>query len=133
MRRTLVDTLATIVFFTTFATLTELFVGGLSPREVLTTRLLMIPIMIATGRPYTAWRDWIFARRAPRSPWAKALTDAVAFVTFQLPVYAGTLVIAGASSTQIAVLLAAALPQMLILSRPFGLFVEAMHRLARVG
>jgi hypothetical protein len=65
MRLAIVDTLATIIFFTVVASLTELFIAGLEVREVLITRALMIPIMVLTGRPYGAWRDWVFEKSRP--------------------------------------------------------------------
>ena len=133
MRRIVVDTVSTILFFTTFAAATEFFVAGMDPREVFVTRALMIPLMIATGRPYGIWRDWLFRRSQPTSFLARSFTDAVAFVAFQMPIYAATLIVAGADWREIMILLAAVLPQMLILSRPFGLFLEFMRRLARVS
>ena len=132
MRRTIVDTVSPIVFFTTFAAATELFVAGMEPREVIMTRLIMMPLMVLTGRPYGIWRDWVFRRTGPTVSWSKTVTDAGAFILFQLPIYAATLVIAGADMTEILILLGAVLPQMLILSRPFGLFLELMRRVARV-
>ncbi len=128
MRRTVVDTVSTIVFFTTVASFTELFIAGMDLREVVTTRLIMVPLMVLTGRPYGIWRDWVFLRIRPTVGWSKAVTDAAAFVVFQLPIYAATLVIAGADTAEIVILLSAVVPQMLILSRPFGLFLEFMRR-----
>jgi hypothetical protein len=132
MRRTVVDTVSTILFFTTFAAATELLIAGMEVREVITTRLIMVPLMILTGRPYGLWRDWVFARTRPTVGWSKAVTDAGTFVLFQLPLYAATLVIAGADTVEILILLGAVLPQMLILSRPFGLFLEFMRRITGV-
>ncbi|MBT8408182.1 MAG: L-alanine exporter AlaE [Alphaproteobacteria bacterium] len=132
MRLALVDTLATILFFTTAAALTELFVAGMEPREVLITRSLMIPVMIATGRPYGAWRDVIFAKTQPRAGWAKTVVDACAFLSFQLPVYAVTLAVAGADGQEILTLLGATAVLMVLLSRPFGLFLEMIRTVARV-
>mgnify|MGYP001595602028 CR=1 FL=1 len=51
MRLTVVDTLSTIFFFTILAAVTELYVAGMEPAEVLKTRAVMIPMMILTGRP----------------------------------------------------------------------------------
>ena len=96
--KTLVDTLATIVFFTTLAAMTEQFIAGKDPDEVLTTRLFMIPMMVLTGRPYGVWRDWFFASTKPTVAWSRTLIDRLAFVSFQLPVYAVTQAIAGADT-----------------------------------
>ena len=133
MRRTIVDTGATIVYFTTFAGLTEYFIAGMDPAEVLTTRLVMVPLMVLTARPYGLWRDTVFRRVSPSSGWAKTALDVVAFVSFQLPIYVATLIYAGADTREILILVAAVLPQMLILSRPFGIFLNYVRRVAGVA
>lgn len=132
MRLALVDTFATVVFFTVVAALTELFLGGMAPGDVLTTRLIMIPLMVLTGRPYGAWRDWFFATTKPTVSWSKTIIDGLAFVSFQLPIYAVTLIIVGADLAQIVTLLSSATFIMILVSRPFGVFLEAMRKLAGV-
>lgn len=133
MRLTVVDTLATVVFFTVLASLTELTIGGMEPSEVLTTRLVMIPLMVLTGRPYGAWRDWFFGVTGPTVRWSRALIDGLAFLSFQLPVYALTLWVAGAEAGAIMTLLATTSVLMFAVSRPFGLFLELARRLAGVS
>lgn len=132
MRLTIIDTLTTVVFFTILASLTELYIAGMEPFEVLKTRLIMVPIMVLTGRPYGAWRDWFFATAQPTVLWSKSLIDGVAFLTFQLPVYGLTLWIAGAASDEILTLLATTSMLMLIVSRPFGLVLDAARTLSGV-
>ncbi|MEM5542671.1 L-alanine exporter AlaE [Sulfitobacter sp. AS92] len=130
MRLTIIDTLTTVVFFTTLASLTELYIASMEPVEVVRTRLIMIPMMVLTGRPYGAWRDWFFATTKPTVSWSKSLIDGLAFLTFQLPVYGLTLWIAGAEQDEILTLLATTAVLMLIVSRPFGLVLEAARRVA---
>ena len=132
MRRTFVDTIATIVFFTTLAALTELFVADMEPREVMKTRLIMIPMMVLTGAPYGAWRDWFFKTTKPTVSWSQTIVDSLAFLSFQLPIYALTLVVAGADQSEILTLLGATAVLMLVVSRPFGLYLEAIRKLAGV-
>lgn len=132
MRRTFVDTFATVVFFTTLAALTELFVAGMEPAEVLRTRLTMIPLMLLTGRPYGIWRDWVFRSTKPTLAWSKAIVDGVSFLSFQLPIYALVLVVIGADLDEILVLLASTAALMLVVSRPFGMFLELMRKIFRV-
>lgn len=129
----IVDTIATIDFFTTIAALTELLIAGMEPQEVLMTRLVMVPMMLLTGRPYGLWRDWFFRTTRPTVSWSKTLIDGIAFLTFQLPIYAITLVIVGADTGEILTLLGSTAVLMLIVSRPFGLFLEVVRRLARVS
>ena len=133
MRLTLVDTLSTILFFTILAALTELYVAGMEPTDVLKTRLIMVPLMILTGRPYGVWRDWFFAGTKPTVSWSKSLIDGLAFLTFQLPIYGLTLWIAGADFDEISTLLGSTAVLMLIVSRPFGLFLQAMRKLADIN
>ncbi|RYH02111.1 L-alanine exporter AlaE [Salipiger sp. IMCC34102] len=119
-----VDTLATVLFFTAVASFSELFIAGLEAKEVLATRILMVPIMIATARPYTGWRDWLLERAAPRNRITTTLVDIGAFLTFQGPVYGATLLLAGAELAELGAALGSALVFMILLARPFGLFVE---------
>ena len=66
MRRFIVDTIATIIFFTLIATLTELFIAGMEPSEVLKTRLIMIPMMVITGGPMASGGTGSSKRLSPR-------------------------------------------------------------------
>ena len=133
MRLTLVDTLSTILFFTILAALTELYVAGMEPTDVLKTRLIMVPLMILTGRPYGVWRDWFFAGTKPTVSWSKSLIDGLAFLTFQLPIYGLTLWVTGADFDEISTLLGSTAVLMLIVSRPFGLFLQAIRKLADIS
>lgn len=130
MKRTMVDTGTTIVFFTIVAAISEYFIAGMEPREVLLTRAIMVPLMILTGRPYGIWRDWVFTKTLPSRAVTRVLADAGAFISFQLPVYAATLVVAGADIREITILMVAVVPQMLLVSRPFGVCLDLMRRLA---
>lgn len=132
MRLFIVDTLATIIFFTIIATFTELVIAGMAPGQVLITRAIMVVMMALTGRLYTAWRDWVFARMLPRRRIGRAVVDVVAFMAFQVPLYAATLALAGADPGKIITALGSATLFMLTLSRPFGLFLEWVRRLTHV-
>ena len=133
MRLTLVDTLSTILFFTILAALSELYVAGMEPTDVLKTRLIMVPLMILTGRPYGVWRDWFFAGTKPTVSWSKSLLDGLAFLTLQLPIYGLTLWITGADFDELSTLLGSTAVLMLIVCRPFGLFLQAMRKLAAIS
>jgi hypothetical protein len=133
LRRFIVDTVATVCFFTIVAAITELYVAGMEPQEVLKTRLIMIPMMAITGRPYGAWRDWFFNTTKPTVSWSKTIIDALAFMSFQLPIYALTLVIAGADYNEVIILLTSTAILMLIVSRPFGIYLETVRNWAGVS
>lgn len=132
MKAFLVDTVATVVFFTVVAAVAELAVAGMDPQQVLVARLIMVPVMIATGRPYGVWRDWVFARFRPQRRATRTLIDIVAFTTFQIPVYLITLAVVGTTATQMIAAAGTAVVGMTILSRPFGLFLDLVRRRARV-
>lgn len=130
MRLALVDTIATIFFFTVVATFSELALAGMEVRQVLVTRALMVPIMVLTGRPYGIWRDWLFIRVGPSRRLARIALDIVAFLSFQVPVYIVTLVVAGADRAEIVTSVGSATLFMIVLSRPFGLFLEFVRQVA---
>lgn len=121
------DSLTALVFFTVVATLSERYVAGMSWEQVAATRVGMVPVMLLTGRPYGLWRDLVFRRLAGR---AGLLVDTAAFVSFQLPVYAVILALAGAELVQMVAALASATVGMLALSRPYGLVLDAARRVA---
>lgn len=127
MKSYLVDTAASLVFFTTIAALSELLIAGMAPGQVLIARLIMIPVMLATSRPYGLWRDWVFARVRPARWISVTLTDIVAFVAFQVPVYITTLVVAGATWAEIGAAVMTAIVFMILLSRPFGIYLETLR------
>ena len=133
MRVFIIDTIATIAFFTVVATFSELVIAGMEPSKVFVTRLVMVPVMIVTGRPYTRWRDWLLARVQPRGPVRAALTDIVAFLAFQVPVYGTTLLIAGANTAETLIAIGSAVAFMILLARPFGLVVDLVRRVSGVG
>lgn len=128
MRLFIVDTAATIIFFTAVATFSELVIAGMEPSQVLATRLLMVPIIVLTGRPYTGWRDWLFKQLHPQSQFSTTLLDIAAFLSFQAPVYAATLLLAGANWVEIGAAIGSAIVFMVLLARPFGIFVDWARR-----
>ncbi|MEP3348507.1 MAG: L-alanine exporter AlaE [Marinomonas sp.] len=132
MRAFVVDSLATVVFFTVLAASTEIFIAGMELKEVLITRLIMIPMMLLTGRPYGMWRDWLFQTLKPTKAWRVMVTDSVAFMSFQLPIYILTLIIAGASWDEIVTLISTTAGIILIISRPFGLYLDYVRAWAGV-
>jgi len=132
MKAFLVDTIATICFFTVVVALVELLVVGLEPKQVLIARLFMVPVMAVTGRPYGLWRDWVFARLRPSRRVTKAFVDIGSFVSFQLPVYLVSLAVVGATAAEMLIAAGIATLGMSILSRPFGLFLEFFRKKAGI-
>ena len=135
MKRILVDSAAAVAFFTTLAGLVEYFVAGLSLDQVILTRIAALPAILFTGRLYGIWRDWVFARTGAehRGPTFRLAADTAAFISFQLPVYGAILILAGASPAQIAAAIGTASGAMLLVSRPYGLFLDFCRRIAGVS
>lgn len=100
---------------------------------MLAARLTAIPVMLATGRPYGLWRDAAFAALRPSGTVGRTAVDVGAFVTFQVPVYAAILWLAGAEGGQMAAALGGATVGMILLSRPFGLWLDWMRRVCGVA
>jgi hypothetical protein len=132
MRAYVVDTLTMIVFFTTLAAVSELVVVGMAPEQVVVARLIMIPVMMATGRPYGIWRNMVFARIQPHRWFAHVATDITAFLTFQIPVYVITLVVAGATWAEILAAATTATIAMVLASRPYGVLLDVIRKRAGV-
>lgn len=130
MKSYFVDTIGAIVFFTIVAGLSELVIAGMHPGQVLVVRLITIPVMMVTGRPYGIWRDFVFATLTPRRKPAVFACDVAAFLTFQVPVYVTTLAIAGATIPEVVSAVGASIVFMILLSRPYGLFLDALRRWA---
>ena len=134
MRRIIVDSVAAVAFFTLLAGLVEYFVAGLSLDQVLLTRIAALPAILFTGRLYGIWRDFIFDRTGAehRGPTLRLAADTAAFISFQLPVYGLILILAGASWGQIAAAIGTASVAMILISRPYGLFLDFCRRMAGV-
>jgi hypothetical protein len=127
--------LALVVFFTVVAGAAELLIAGLAPRQVLISRSATIPVLVLTGRPYGLWRDAILTRTSARGRGRAAIlaADTVALLSFQVPIYAAILAIAGAAPDQMIRALAAAAVGMLILGGPYGVFLDWVRRRAGVA
>ena len=133
MRAFFVDTIATIGFFTVIVAFVEFLIVGLEPKQILITRLFMLPVMAGTGRPYGLWRNWVFALVRPRRRIGKAFVDVGAFISFQLPVYVASLALVGATVDEMLIAGGTAILGMSILSRPFGVFLELVRKRAGVS
>ena len=115
------------MFFTVIAGLTELFIAGMPPDKVLTARLITIPVMILTGRPYGIWRDWVLSHVDPKHRLAMLAADILAFLIFQVPIYVTTLFFSGAHWVEVKVAVGAAIFIMIALRRPFGIFLDMLR------
>lgn len=129
MRAFVADTLALVLFFTLLGALNEHYVAGMAWEEVARSRTIGAPLMVLTARPYGIWRDWLMKRLAPPLPRLGA--DAVALLLFQVPIYAAILWLGGASALGIVRGAAGFALLMLVVGRPYGVWLDFVR--ARFG
>ncbi|KJR39639.1 L-alanine exporter AlaE [Vibrio navarrensis] len=103
IRHAAADTFAMVVFCFISGMIIEILISGMTFQQSLASRTLSIPVNIAIAWPYGLFRDWVLRQGARISTGGlmKNVSDLVAYVLFQSPVYAGILLAVGASTEQI--------------------------------
>ncbi|MDV7103867.1 L-alanine exporter AlaE [Vibrio sp. TH_r3] len=103
IRNAAADTFAMVVFCFISGMIIEVFISGMSFEKSLASRLVSIPVNILIALPYGLFRDWALRQGAKLSPssFVKNVSDLIAYVAFQSPVYAAILFSVGASVDQI--------------------------------
>ncbi|EPS3398862.1 L-alanine exporter AlaE [Vibrio vulnificus] len=103
IRHAAADTFAMVVFCFISGMIIEILISGMTFQQSLASRTLSIPVNIAIAWPYGVFRDWALRQgaRVSTSGLMKNVSDLVAYVLFQSPVYAGILLAVGASTEQI--------------------------------
>jgi hypothetical protein len=105
----------------------EIVIAGMSWREHVQVRLVALLLNTLVARPFGLWRDWVFQRFAAQHSdgFLKLyLLDTTVFLSFQMPLYVGNLVLGGAGAAEI---FKAALTVSLIaglLGRPYGYYLD---------
>ncbi len=104
LKNIVIDASASITFGTVVGGANEYLIAGMTLDQVFHSRgMMMIPNLLV-GRPYGVYRDWMFRKTKTRkeSHWLrKGLLDIFTLTTFQCPIYAGVLALAGADKEQI--------------------------------
>jgi len=121
------DTLALLLFFTTTGIINERFVAGMSWQQVLEARLIGAALMVFCGRPYGLWRDWVM-RFAGAGRLSQLAWDSLALLSFQVPIYAALLALAGADGQAVLRGTLGVCVIMLVLGRPYGAFLTVVRR-----
>ena len=129
MRAFIADTLALVLFFTVLGALNERYVAGMAWDEVARARAIGAPLMVLTARPYGLWRDMLMRRLVPPLPRLGA--DALSLIVFQVPIYAAILWMGGASAFAILKGAAGFSIMMMIVGRPYGVWLDFVR--ARFG
>ncbi|EPM4291132.1 L-alanine exporter AlaE [Vibrio fluvialis] len=103
IRHAAADTFAMVVFCFVAGMIIEIFISGMTFEQSLASRMLSIPVNIAIAWPYGVFRDFVLrqGRKFSAGSMMKNISDLVAYVLFQSPVYAAILYTVGASSEQI--------------------------------
>tara|TARA_R110002020_G_scaffold5179_5_gene21936 strand:+ start:618 stop:1070 length:453 start_codon:yes stop_codon:yes gene_type:complete len=129
LRSFVADTLALVIFFTIASGLNERYVAGMAWNEVAVARSFGAVLMVLTARPYGMWRDWLFTKANPQTPRTNLLTDCVSLILFQVPIYVVILIVGGAEGVAIIKGAAGFAIAMLLLGRPYGMFLDAVRSL----
>ncbi|OIQ26684.1 L-alanine exporter AlaE [uncultured Vibrio sp.] len=103
IRHAAADTFAMVVFCFVSGMIIEIFISGMTFEQSLASRTLSIPVNIAIAWPYGIFRDFVLrqGRSFSDTGLAKNISDLIAYVLFQSPVYAAILFVVGASTDQI--------------------------------
>lgn len=135
MRRVFADTFALVVFSTIAGLLVEVGISSLTVAQSARIRLAAIPLCMLTGRPYGAYRDYLFRLAAPTSEMflGRFFLDVFANVSFQVPLYAALLMMNGASFGQTTEAAIGVCCISAICGRPYGAFLSLCRALLGVG
>ncbi|MCW8327474.1 L-alanine exporter AlaE [Photobacterium sp. SDRW27] len=134
VRNAAADTFAMVIFSFITGMLIEVFVSGMTFEQSLASRTLSIPVNIAIAWPYGVFRDYVIRQGHRLSPtsWMKGLSDMVAYVLFQSPVYAAILWVVGADVDQIITAVTSNAFVSGMLGVVYGQFLDLCRRMFRV-
>lgn len=134
VRNAAADTFAMVIFSFITGMLIEVFVSGMTFEQSLASRTLSIPVNIAIAWPYGVFRDYVICQGHRLSPtsWMKGLSDMIAYVLFQSPVYAAILWVVGADMDQIITAVTSNAFVSGALGVVYGLFLDVCRRMFRV-
>ncbi|ENN2392222.1 L-alanine exporter AlaE [Vibrio alginolyticus] len=134
IRHAAADTFAMVVFCFITGMIVEILISGMTFEQSLASRTLSIPVNIAIAWPYGVFRDWVLYQGSRVSPssFMKNISDLVAYVLFQSPVYAGILFAVGASTDQIVTAVASNAVISCGMGVLYGYFLDMCRRWFRV-
>lgn len=134
VRNAAADTFAMVIFCFITGMMIEVLVSGMTFEQSLASRTLSIPVNIAIAWPYGVFRDYVIRQghRLSAGSWMKSLSDMVAYVLFQSPVYAAILWVVGADLEQIITAVTSNALVSGILGMIYGQFLDLCRRMFRV-
>lgn len=133
MRRFFADTFAMITFSTVVGMAIEI-ASGMTLKQSAQVRLTAIPVNFLTARLYGMFRDWMFRlfKIQKNNQFLKGIADILAFVLFQVPLYATILATSGDSVRQIAISCSTITILSVFMGRPYGIFLDFSRWLFRI-
>lgn len=134
IRHAAADTFAMVVFCFVSGMIIEIFISQMTFEQSLASRTLSIPVNIAIAWPYGVFRDFMLrqGRRISETSLMKNVSDLVAYVLFQSPVYAAILYTVGASTDQIMTAVASNAVVSCGMGVIYGYFLDMCRRLFKV-
>ncbi len=135
IRKFLVDTSAMISYSIAVGMANEMLIAGMSLEQSLKSRAMSIIPNMLTGGIYGKYRDWVLKKfkTTQQSHWLKkAVADITAFASFQGPLYATILTLAGADSDQIMTAVGSITLISPLLGRPYGLYLDGLRKISGV-
>ena len=134
MRRFLSDTFAMITFSTLVGMVIEIIVSGMTLEQSVQARLTAIPANLLTARLYGMFRDWMFRLFGAHEGGQvkKGIADILAFVLFQVPLYATILATSGANVRQIVTACGTVTIFSAFMGRPYGVFLDFSRWLFKI-
>ena len=128
------DTLAMVIFSTVIGMCMEVFVVGLTFTQSIQARVTAIPASLIIARPYGKYRDWIFKKFKVDfgNQLQQGVADIFANASFQIPIYILILLSTGATAGQILKGVGSLAILMLIIGRPYGLFLTFIRWISGV-
>ena len=129
----LVDTIATISFWTPVGMTQEVLIAGMTVPQSLKVRGISVAVNLFAARPYGIYRNKVFKllRTTEKTGQVRRYwTDYLAFNTFWTPVYAGMLAAGGGDHNQVIKASVASLFATMITGRPFGAYFDFVRRKA---
>ena len=128
---TSIDVFAMNTFSYMVALPIELGISGMSWNEHLQVRLVALLLNTVVARPFGLWRTFIlkkFRITDTSSFWNTYKADTLAFLSFQLPLYVGNMVLGGASTSEI---ISAGITVSVVaglLGRPYGIYLDWIRK-----
>lgn len=130
-RQTLIDIWAMNSFSYVVSLPIEIVIAGMSWQEHFQVRFAALILNTLVARPFGMWRDFVMYKTATSDSSSflrKYLCDTLIFLSFQMPLYVGNMILGGASWLEIG---KAALTVSLIaglLGRPYGMYLDFLNQ-----